>query len=284
MNEGPITNDELLLKIFKAKHILVYSMKKIITKGLFIAGAALFLVSCGGNKELVKSNIKNKAQSAEEYLAQRIDYNTFSGKAKMNYQGDGESQQFTANIRMNKGKDIWTSITALGGIIEAARAYITPEQLQARNAINRKYYDLSYNEGLTLIQAQVSFADLQDLIAGNPLLHDVPVQSSNKTDSVFSITKQKDDITEILNYNIKTGLLESIALHSKTKGFDGTITYSAYAATTNKLPFAYSRTIDITNKGKQVHLDMNFTKAELNVPVDMPYSVPSSYEKVGIKK
>lgn len=251
---------------------------------IMIAGAALLFASCNSSRGIVKSNVKNKAVTADEYLAQKIDYHTFSGKAKMNYQGGGESQQFTANIRMNKDKDVWASITALGGLIEAARAYITPEKLQARNSINRQYYDLSYNEGLALIQAQVSFADLQDLMAGNPLLNDVAVQSSEKTDSIFTITKQKEDITEVLNYNIKTGLLQTISLSSKAKDFACTIVYSAYAPTTNKLPFAYSRTIDITNKGKQVHLDMNFTKAELNVPVDMPYSVPSSYDKASIKK
>lgn len=256
-----------------------------IIKTVFLLGIVItFLASCGGAKHTTETVVNTKKMKPEEYLAQSINYKTFSGKAQMQYSGDGDSQDFTANIRMNKDKDIWASITALGGMIEAARAYITPQELKAINRLKRSYYQLSYEEGLSLLQAQVSFEDLQNLIVGNPLMSDNKITSDSETENEVKIVVTKDDIKETLLYDKKTGTLQSIELNSDARAFQCIIKYSAYGPTTGKQPFAYNRILDITNKGKKVQLTMNFNKAELDIPVDVSFSIPSSYDKAVIKK
>jgi hypothetical protein len=42
-------------------------------------------------------------------------YSTFSGRAKVDYEGGGESHELNASIRMERDKRIWISITALLG-------------------------------------------------------------------------------------------------------------------------------------------------------------------------
>ncbi len=263
---------------------LLMRLSQPIKATILLLALPLFLAACGSSKSAVETPVKPGKMSPKDYLAQQIHYNTFSAKAQMHYEGEGASQDFTANIRMHKDKDIWASITALGGLIEAARAYIVPEKLQALNRLGREYYDMGYQEGLNLIQAQVSFADLQNLFTGNPLMADAPVSSSSETDTTIMIVMKKDDVTAALLYSKTTGLLQSTELSAPQRQFHCRIEYSAYGATTGKQPFSYKRQLQITNAGKTVRLDMNFNKAELNVPVDVSFSVPSSYKKGAIPK
>ena len=55
-------------------------------------------------------------------LQNEINFSTFSGKAKMHYASNDQKQEFVANIRISKDKIIWVNITALGGMVNAARA------------------------------------------------------------------------------------------------------------------------------------------------------------------
>lgn len=260
-------------------------LKNIIGTTFAVLSSVILLSSCGGAKKSTESVVNTtKKMKPEEYLAQQINYKTFSGKAQSQYENDNNSQGFTANIRMNKDKDIWASITALGGMIEAARAYITPQELKAINRLGKSYYQLSYEDGLALLQAQVSFKDLQNLIIGNPLMSDQKITSSSETDSLVKIIIMKDDITETLQYAKKTGTLQNIELNSDKRKFNCQINYSAYGPTTGKQPFAYNRIIRINNNGKTAILSLNFNKAELDIPVDVSFSIPSSYDKASIKK
>lgn len=225
----------------------------------------------------------SQERKPEEYLAQTISWNTFSGKADMHFENRDQSQDFTGNLRMNKGKDIWASIIALG-IAEVARASITPDSLRAIIKIGKKAYALSYKEGLELIQAQVEFPVLQNLFIGNPLISDVAVKKSEIKDSLMLITLEKDDFTELLQYNKRTGTLQELQLNSTQRDFTCTIRYEKYGPITGQQPFAFNRYITINNKGQQVRLDMEFSKAELDVPVETKFSIPDAYERKSIPK
>lgn len=220
----------------------------------------------------------------EEYLSKVISWNSFSGKADMHFENKDQNQDFNGNLRLRKDKDIWASVVALG-IAEVARAYITPDSLKAIIRIGKKAYALSYKEGLELIQAQVEFPVLQNLFIGNPLIsNDVPVKKWAQKDSMIVITQFKDDFMQELTYNKRTGTLASLQLSSEQRGFKCNIRYEKYGPITNQQPFAFNRYIVINNKGQEVKLNMEFGKAELDVPVETGFSIPDSYERVSIKK
>lgn len=254
--------------------------------------AAVFLLltlqACNTTKktatsEPVKPVAGSEERKPEEYLAQVIDWTTFSGKADMHFENKDQNQDFTGNLRMNKGKDIWASIIALG-ITEVARASITPDSLRAIIKIGKKAYALSYKEGLELIQAQVEFPVLQNLFIGNPLINNEKIIKSETKDSLMLITMAKDNFVELLTYSKATGLLKELQLSSEERGFTCKVNYEKYGATTGKQPFAFIRHIVISNKGEEVKLDMEFSKAELNVPVETNFSIPDSYERMSIRK
>jgi hypothetical protein len=225
----------------------------------------------------------NQAVKPEDYLSHTLVWNSFSGKADMHFENKDQNQDFTGNLRLRKDKDIWASVVALG-IAEVARAYITPDSLKAMIRIGKKAYVLSYKEGLELIQAQVEFPVLQNLFIGNPLIMGVPVKKWDQKDSVVSITQVKDDFTQELIYNKRTGTLSELNLNSAERNFKCNIRYEKYGPVTGQQPFAYNRYIIINNKGEEVKLNMEFSKAELDVPVETTFSIPDSYERMAIPK
>lgn len=247
-----------------------------------LAGAACNTTKKAAVTEPEKPAAANE-RKPEEYLSQMIDWNTFSGKADMHFENKDQNQDFTGNLRMNKGKDIWASIIALG-ITEVARASITPDSLRAMVKIGKKAYALSYEEGLELIQAQVEFPVLQNLFIGNPLISGTPVVNAETKDTAVWITQEKEGFTQLLGYGKISGLLQEQRLHSEQKGFTCTIRYEKYGPVTGKQPFAFNRRIVINNKGEEVKLDMEFSRAELNTPVETNFSIPDSYERLKIKK
>jgi hypothetical protein len=219
----------------------------------------------------------------EDYLSRVIIWNSFNGKADMHFENKDQNQDFNGNLRLRKDKDIWASVIALG-IAEVARAYITPDSLKAIVRIGKKAYALSYKEGLELIQAQVEFPVLQNLFIGNPLISNVPVKKWDQKDSVVIITQMKDDFTQELTYNKRTGTLTDLQLSSAQRNFKCNIRYEKYGPITNQQPFAFNRYIVINNKGEEVKLNMEFNKAELDVPVETSFSIPDSYERMSIPK
>ena len=153
---------------------MIKKNKSIITLGLLTLLFSVGFTACNTSKKTATEPTKpiGKTFSPEDYLANQIDFRSFNGKADLSITNKDGNQKVNSNIKMRKDKDIWSSVLVLGGMVEVARAYITPDSLQAIVRIGKKYYDLSYEEGLALIQTEVEFPVLQNLIIGNPLMND----------------------------------------------------------------------------------------------------------------
>lgn len=256
------------------------------------AGALLMSIeACHTTKKaLVEEERKVVADTAkvvlhaEDFLSRSISWNTFNGKAGVHFEKGDKNQDLSCNLKMKKDKEIWASLIALG-ILEAARAKITPDSLQAIYKIDKIAYVLSFKEGQELIGAQVEFPQLQRLFVGNPLIGpEVKVSKFEELDSTVKITQVQDGFTQTLTYDKKRFTLSQLQLVSTEKQFDCNISYENYSAITLQQPFAYVRHMVIHNKGQEIKMDMDFSRAELDTPVEANFSIPDSYERAVIQK
>jgi len=99
----------------------------------------LFVFSCKSRKPLVVKRVAadtvaaikpvdTKAAKLVAIKAKQTSFNTFSGKASTKLDINGNSNNVTLNIRIQRDHKIWVSITAIAGI-EVARAQITPDSI-----------------------------------------------------------------------------------------------------------------------------------------------------------
>src|SRR5215217_2150819 len=122
----------------------------------------------------------------------RIDFETFSAKVKVDFEGsDGKKNDFNAFIRLRKDSVLWVSINALLGI-EAFRILITPDSVKMLNKLDKvaQVRSLSYLQEVT--QLPFDFYTLQELIVGNPVYLDSNVISFKKEENAISLTSIGD--------------------------------------------------------------------------------------------
>lgn len=246
-------------------------------------GMMVLVASCGPSKKATRKADEAGPVERPKDLSDLYDrhfvYNTFSGKAKMRYEGGGQKQSFTANLKMKKGETIWASIIALG-IQEVARAQITPERLQAVERLSRSSYDMSFEEGVKKLNAPISFPMLENLLIGNPVLLGEKVKKTEVNGSEVVITVEKDGYVQTLTYDANAQTLIRQVIGSSAKKFVCSITYSDHVIVSGQ-QFAKTRSIKIEDKAKNktTLLDMEFTGYELDGAVEFNFSIPSNYKQ-----
>jgi hypothetical protein len=202
-------------------------------------------------------------------------WNTFDGKAKVHYEGKGESHDFTANIRMEKGKSIWVSVTALG-FFEAARVLIRPDTIIILDRVNKEARILPYGEASSLIPVQADFASLQNLIIGDALQTGHQPNLAWDTLGTLVLTYSSPDFTQSLQFARTDTLLRFQGIASQT-----TSVISQYKDwnVTGGRRFANNRILVMSDKGDTHNITLDFSKATFDEAIDMPFTIPDKYSR-----
>lgn len=208
-----------------------------------------------------------------------LNYNYFSGKAKMHYEGNGMKQDFTANFRIKKDEVVWVSIVALG-MVNVARAYITPDSIKAVYYLNKEVYQMRTEDAKKLLSVDLDFNTLQNLIIGNAL--DNSGKPINMADfgGALNLMVVGDQVSQQVTYNKTDTTLRTVQMVSNrgTVPFTGMIQYGSYELVDNK-KFATKREININSDNKLHYLNMSFNNAEFGEEVSFPFSIPSNYKQ-----
>src|SRR6266496_3630186 len=134
------------------------------------------------NPEKVVDSLALVKNIIADITKKRIDFTTFTGKVKIEYEGKENSDQATAYVRMQKDSLIWVSLTGALGI-EGIRVLINKDSVKLMNKLQKtvQYRSIAYLQELT--EVPFDFYALQDMIIGNPVFLDsniVSYQSNGK--------------------------------------------------------------------------------------------------------
>lgn len=246
--------------------------------------AVMLLAACGTKKNTVKKEshlpkAETEAKLLKNYELSNLNFHTFSGRAKANVKVGKESHNATVNIRMDRDKAIWISVTALLGI-EAARVYITPDSVKIMNKIHGEYIaqPFSYLERYT--NRGISFRMLQDILVGNmtiDMLRTDQLQVATSTDDV-QVIGIKDGLTFHygVNHANRPFALNLIEL-GKSQKLEAT--YSEFADISG-YNFPQRFTLNIEGAGTTVSADMLYNRTEFNSAVEMPFTIPARYKEI----
>ncbi|MBA3829498.1 MAG: DUF4292 domain-containing protein [Taibaiella sp.] len=206
-----------------------------------------------------------------------IDFNTFSGKVKMHYIGQGQNVDFTAHIRIKKDNIIWITVTALEGIVQVARVYVTPDSFKLVNFIKNEATVIPITEAAKFLPIAVTFANLQNFLMGDALVKEGTITDASTTSDVFLIQVATGNYTQHITYNKADSTMRSAQVSTPgSSGLQGLTTFSNYAAT-DALKFSTDREVNIHNAGQVYELEMSFKSATFNQPQDYPFSIPHGY-------
>ncbi len=210
---------------------------------------------------------------------EHINFNTFSGKVKVNYEGsDGKDYEFNAYIRMEKDRVIWVSINALLGI-EAFRAIITPDSVKVINKLEKIVQLRSVSYLKDIAHLPFDFNTLQDLIIGNAIYLDSNILFYRKNENGISLMSVgplfKNYITLNGNdYTITHSKLDDVNV-TGTRTCD--LTYGDYEKK-DTVMFSTYRKISVAERTK-VDIQLGFKQFNFNDPLSFPFTIPKNYKR-----
>lgn len=206
-----------------------------------------------------------------------IPFNTFSAKAKMHVEARSVKHEFTAHIRMAKDKLIWVNVTALSGVVNVARALVTPDSVFVINYLQKEVMKLPISDANKLFPVAVDFGTFQNLLIGNALRQTGKPADAGDFGGTLSLRVEDKDLIQDINYNKTDSTIRVLQMNSKTEGGpQGMMQYGNYEMTDSRL-FAKSRVVNVNNGGEPYYLDMNFSNISFDQELDFPFSIPKNY-------
>jgi len=224
------------------------------------------------------ANANKKADNLKLLKAKDVSFNTLAIKAKANLDFAGNKNGVTMNIRMERDKQIWVSITAVIGI-EVARAVITPDSIKVRNNLQNTYLKKPFSYAYRYTSKNVDFKLLQAIFAGNTIpSFTTEMAEVNQQNGTWTISGEEGTLAFKMLFNelLKPG---EHNLNDLRSGQALKVSYGGYQQVNDGL-FPANLTINSMAGTKRVNLQMDYTKVDRNIPLDFPFSVPKNYELV----
>ncbi len=207
--------------------------------------------------------------------SKQVIFNTFSAKARTSLNIDGSTNDCTLNIRINRDKEIWVSVTALLGI-EVARAVITPDSIQVINRLQGVYMKKPFSFIHSYTNKQVNYTMLQALLIGNAipqLLNDST--RYNSADNNITLSGNLKDLVYklIVGHDMK---VTQTNLSNQEAGQSLQINNNAFMVSNNQ---EVPSQIDIASvaKDKKIQVNLRYVKVDFNQQQDYPFSIPDKY-------
>ncbi|GAO41630.1 DUF4292 domain-containing protein [Flavihumibacter petaseus] len=264
--------------------------------GVAAALTLLCLVSCRATKKI--STALPKKDSAQTVMLDphadsvrvinqvfegleknRISYETFSGKIKVDYwDKDGKGPDLTVFIRMKRDSIIWLSVNATVFSYEAFRILITPDSVKVINKKDKvvQFRSVKYLEEMARLP--FDFKNFQDVLVGNPIFVDsnniISYRRNADAVSILSIGELFKNLLTLSNDNF---LLQHIKLDDVDVNRNRTcdLSYGNYNGASGK-SFATYRKISLAEKTK-LDVQMEFKQYSFNESLNYPFSVPKNY-------
>lgn len=258
--------------------------KKMIKKILLYTFLFAILTSCKTTKTISTANATSKATVDEVVNGHNDNFKDFSTvniKASVRYEDVKNKQNVSADIRIKKDEIIWISIKVFG--VTVSRALITPTKVSYYEIINGTYFDGDFALISNWLGTDLDFQKVQNLLLGKAL-EDINKDKFiiNIVNNLYQISEKKQsDIQKTYTFEAGNHLLKNELIYQKSANRTLDIKYVSHVPFENMI---FPKEISIKAKqDKQVSIDIEYNKFELNQEAPFPFSIPDGYEKVEIK-
>lgn len=257
-------------------------MKKFLKTFVYIAMVVIILASsaCKSKNVLVGGEVKSDLRSSriiENHYDNSLEFETMSGRVKIDY-SDGESAQgVTVSLRMKKDEVIWLSAP-----LSVVKIMITPDRVQFYNKLDNTYFDGNYSYLEELLGTKLDFQMVQNLLLGQAVLdlrdqkyYAATVRDQYQLKPVRQSTLYKTlFLLEPSNFKMT---LQQISQPSKQRLLS--IMYKNYQKVSGKI-LPNEIEIKATEKKKVNQIDIEYNSVVFDRQLNFPFSIPSGFKPV----
>jgi len=257
-------------------------------KYIIIVLISVFVVSCKSKAVAVQNTnttevvTKKDNKAIEKHYENKLDFSTLYIKASAKYVDEKQSQNVTAEIRIEKDKQILISVRFLG--ITMAKALITPSAVSYYEKINSTYYEGDFCSLSKWLGTELDYTKVQNLLIGEAF-DDLREGKYTQTivENLFRLEDQKDEkIKKAFYLDPEKYLVQKEEISQPSENRKLEINYSDIK-TYNQGTIPTAIAINAVQPKGTTNINLNYNNISFNEELSFPYSVPSGYKKVLIK-
>ncbi|NQZ43199.1 MAG: DUF4292 domain-containing protein [Flavobacteriaceae bacterium] len=249
---------------------------------LVLTFSGVMLISCTSKKAIANGELDTSVsakKAIEKHYDNAIDFETISGRVKIDYSDGRADSGTTVSLRMKKDEVIW--ISAPLGILKAK---ITPEKVSFYNKLEKEFFDGDFSYLSQLLGTELDFGQVQDLLLGNAVLdlRDRKYIAANTADTYGLKPKKENDLFKILfflepqNFRISSQQISQPWEDRFLK-----MAYSYQEVERKVLPNTVA--IEAITEGTTNTIDLDFRNIEFNRKLNFPYRIPKGYKEIVLK-
>lgn len=259
-------------------------MKKYIT----ILLVTIFMISCKSKKVAVQNNSNTETPAkidnkiVEKHYENKLDFSTLYIKASAKYVDEKQNQNVTAEIKIEKDKQILVSVRFLG--ITMAKALITPTTVSYYEKIKGTYYEGDFTSLSKWLGTELDYSKVQNLLVGEAL-DDLRKGKYTQTivDNLIRLEDEKEaSLKKAFFLESEKYLLQKEQISQASENVMLEIKYSD-AKVFNQGTLPTSIEINAIQPKGRTDINLNYNTISFNEELSFPYSVPSGYKKIIIK-
>ncbi|PIF32140.1 uncharacterized protein DUF4292 [Flavobacterium sp. 9] len=251
---------------------------------------SVFVISCKSKMPAVQNNtgntevapVKEDKKVVEKHYNNKLDFSTLYIKASAKYVDEKQSQNVSAEIKIEKDKQILISVRFLG--ITMAKALITPTTVSYYEKINSTYYEGDFTSLSEWLGTELNYSKVQNLLVGEAL-DDLKKGKYTQTivENLFRLDDEKDaKLKKSFYIDSEKYLLQKEEISQPSENRMLQINYSD-SKTFNQGTLPTSIEINALQPKGRTNINLNYNNISFNEELSFPYSVPGGYKKVIIK-
>lgn len=257
-------------------------------KYIVIILAAIFIISCKSklvavqNSTTTEAEVKKDNKVIEKHYGNKLDFKTLYIKANAKYVDEKQSQNVTAEIKIENDKQILVSVRFLG--ITMAKALITPTTVSYYEKINGTFYEGDFTSLSKWLGTELDYSKVQNLLVGEAL-DDLRKNKYTQTiiENLYRLEDEKEtNLKKVFFLDPEKYLLQKEEISKDKENRKLGILYSDHKVFDQGILPASIEINAIQPQGK-TDINLKYNSVSFNEELSFPYSVPSGYKKIIIK-
>lgn len=246
---------------------------------------SVFVISCKSKAVAVQNTGKPVEAPKEDRKAiakhydNKLDFKTLNIKASAKYEDEKQSQNVTAEIKIEKDKQILVSVRFLG--ITMAKALITPTTVSYYEKIKGTYYEGDFTSLSKWLGTELDYSKVQNLLVGEAL-DDLRKGKYTQTivENLFKLEDEKEaKIKKAFYLDSEKYLLQKEEISQPAENRMLAIKYADSKTFDQGILPTKIEINAVQPKGK-TDINLEYNNITFNEELSFPYSVPSGYKKV----
>ncbi len=264
-------------------------MRKIMIFTTYLLLVSFLISSCRTRKNNGRRNTDTFTleQVYDSVYKFQYDYKTLTAKCNVKYTEKSKTITLKGNLRIQKDSVIWISLTAFG--IEAVRLKCTKDSFFLIDKLKKSITKGKYEFLRKLWKIDVDYNSLESILTNHFFIYptvadeklDFSKQFSLKKDSnqIIVHRKTEESVENLLRFNNSDFRISSYLINDVPNVRSLKIDYERGDFDDAK---NFPSRVDIAsvNSGKNISLNLNYTRVTLNSDLSFPFRVPDSYKVV----